>query len=444
MAQIRPFRAYRYDTTRLSPGDVLTQPYDKISPEMQQRYYDLSPDNLITIEKGKNLADDTDRNNVHTRAADKLHELIAKHALGQDAQPSIYVYEQNYRTPGHHERKTRRGFIALGHLEDYETGVVFRHEKTLSAPKADRLELLRHTKAQTGLLFMLYDDATQKLDAALEKIAATSPTVEFDDEFGVTHHLWQIIDDATIQNFVQAMADNALIIADGHHRYETALNYRDERRKQAAAQGGAADPDAPYEFAVMAFFNTRASGLTILPTHRVVRNVPNFNWAEFHRQASELFDWQEYATPNATNAQTLGKLVGDMARSAGSHSIGVYSSEGLYRLTLRRAVDLAKRFPDLAPGQRELDVVLLHGLLLEECLGITAAAVVAEQNVTYVREIEKAVGDVDAGRAQLAFLLNPVSVQTVVDLASRGEVLPQKSTDFYPKVLSGLVIYVQP
>jgi len=133
-----------------------------------------------------------------------------------------------------------------------------------------------------------------------------------------------------------------------------------------------------------------------------------------------------------------------MANSADSHSIGVYSRDGLYRLTLRRTVDLTKLFPDLAPGQRELDVVLLHGLLLEKCLGITPAAVVAEQNATYVREIEKAVEDVDSGRAQLAFLLNPVSVQTVVDLASRGEVLPQKSTDFYPKVLSGLVIYVQP
>ncbi len=454
MAQIRPFRAYRYDTRRFSPADVLTQPYDKISPEMQQRYYRLSPDNLITIEKGRILPGDTDRNNVHTRAADKLRELIAKHALVQDTQPSIYAYAQDYQAPGRPERKTRRGFIALGHLEDYEAGVVFRHEKTLSAPKADRLELLRHTKAQTGLLFMLYDDATQKLDAALEKIAATPPALEFEDEFGVTHRLWQISDESTIQTFVRAMADKALVIADGHHRYETALNYRDERRKQAAAHSGAhfgvEDPEAPYEFAMMAFFNTRASGLTILPTHRVVRNIPNFNWEKFRQQTSEFFDWQEYAPPNAknatnlTNAQSLPKLVADLAKSAESHSIGVYSTDGLYRLTLRPTVDLAKLFPDLAPGQRELDVVLLHGLLLEKCLGITAAAVVAEQNVTYVREVEKAVEDVDSGRAQLAFLLNPVSVQTVVDLASRGEVLPQKSTDFYPKVLSGLVIYVQP
>lgn len=453
MAQIRPFRAFRYDTQRFSPAHVLTQPYDKISPEMQQHYYDLSPDNLITIEKGRILPGDTDRNNVHTRAADKLRELIAKHALVQDAQPSIYAYAQDYQSPGQHERKTRRGFIALGHLEDYEAGIVFRHEKTLSAPKADRLELLRQTKAQTGLLFMLYDDLAQKLDAALEKIAATPPAVQFDDEFGVTHRLWQISDQAIIQNFVQAMADKALVIADGHHRYETALNYRDERRKQTAQPGqqsSAANPDAPYEFAMMAFFNTRASGLTILPTHRLVRNAPNFQWEKFRQQASEFFDWQQYPPPNATNAakvtnaQALAKLAADMANSADSHSIGVYSRDGLYRLTLRHTVDLAKLFPDLAPGQRELDVVLLHGLLLEKCLGITPAAVVAEQNVTYVREIEKAIEDVDSGRAQLAFLLNPVSVQTVVDLASRGEVLPQKSTDFYPKVLSGLVIYVQP
>jgi len=446
LADIHPFRAYRYDTRRKFPAEVLTQPYDKISPEMQQRYYDLSPDNLITIEKGRILPGDSDRVNVHTRAAEKLRELIAKGAVVQDAQPSIYAYAQDYRVPGQSESKTRRGFIALGRLEDYNAGVVFRHEKTLSAPKADRLELLRQTKAQTGLLFMLYDDPAQKLDAALEKIETTSPSVEFTDEFSVTHRLWKIGNPATIQTFVQVIADKKLVIADGHHRYETALNYRDERRKQASAL----DRDAPYEFAMMAFFNTRASGLTILPTHRVVRSVSDFHWNRFREQASEYFDWQEYSSARsresgkAANHASFSNYSGDMVKAASteSHSIGVYSGAGLYRLTLRPTVDLIKLFPDLAPGQRELDVVLLHSLLLEKCLGITASAVVAEQNVSYVREIEKAVEYVDSGEAQLAFLLNPVSVQKVVELATRDEVLPQKSTDFYPKLLSGLVIYL--
>jgi uncharacterized protein (DUF1015 family) len=438
LAQIHPFRAYRYDTRRVSPVNVLTQPYDKISPEMQQQYYDLSPDNLITIEKGKAFPGDSENNNVHTRAAEKLRELISKGLLVQDSVPSIYAYEQTYQAPGQDERKARRGFIALGKLEDYEAGVVFRHEKTLSAPKADRLDLLRHTHAQTGLLFMLYDDPARKIDSALEDIAASKPQVGFDDEFGVRHRLWRVDEPAMVAEFVQAMRDKALVIADGHHRYETALNYRDERRKEGRAVR--VDSGGPYEFAMMAFFNTHASGLTILPTHRVVRNVANFDWNRFCQQAGEYFDWQDYPVKHGKPDFTA--FLQDMEAGRTKHSIGLYSRAGLSCLSFRPGLDLETLLPDIAPGQRELDVVLLHRLLLEKCLGITAQAVAAEENVIYVREIEKTVYYVDRGEAQLAFLLNPVSVQKVVDLATHGEVLPQKSTDFYPKLLSGLVIYV--
>lgn len=416
---------------------MLTQPYDKISPEMQQRYYDLSPDNLITIEKGKTFAGDSSSNNVHTRAAEKLRALISKGVLAHDAELSIYAYTQEYEVPGQSESKIRRGFIALGRLEDYEANIVFRHEQTLSAPKADRLELLRHTAAQTGLLFMLYGDAAKVIDVTLEKIGATTPLIEFADEFGVSHSLWKISDAAVIREFVRAMADKSLVIADGHHRYETALNYRDERRKSA----GRVNVEAPYEFAMMAFFNTESSGLTILPTHRVIRNLVGFNWDHFRHRASEYFHWYEYPATKSQK-EVLSQFQNDMSQSGDGHPLVVYSSAGLYRLTLHSGLDLAELLPDLRSGLRELDVVLLHRLLLEKCLGITASAITAEQNVVYVREMDKALECVDLGQAQLSFLLNPVSVQKMAELALRGEVLPQKSTDFYPKLLSGLVIYL--
>ncbi len=266
MAEIHGFRAYRYDTSRVKLEDALTQPYDKISPAMQEQYYGRSPYNLIAIEKGRTLAEDSAENNVYTRAAQKMEEWIAEKILVEERAPSIYIYAQNFQVPGTPMSRTRMGFIALGRVEDYDAKVVLRHERTLSAPKADRIELLRRTRAQTGQLFMLYDDPARAIDAALEEAAGKSASFELRDEFGVTHRLWPVSDAAFLRQIQNAMAEKKLVIADGHHRYETALAYRNERR----AQAGQADPLAAHEFAMMTFVNTHSKGLVILPTHRLV------------------------------------------------------------------------------------------------------------------------------------------------------------------------------
>src|SRR5580704_5929979 len=265
MADIHPFRALRYDTNRVKLGDVLTQPYDKITAAMQERYYATSPYNLIAIEKGISHADDSSENNVYTRAGEKIKEWIAQGILTQDPEPAMYVYSQEYLVPGTHTRKVRIGFVALGRLENYDAKIVFPHERTLSAPKADRIELLRHTHVQTGQLFMLYNDPARLIDNSLDETAQKSAPQELHDEFGVTHRLWPVTDVATIRRIQSAMADKKLIIADGHHRYETALNFRDESR----AAAGVNDPYAAAEFAMMTFVNTHSRGLTILPTHRL-------------------------------------------------------------------------------------------------------------------------------------------------------------------------------
>ena len=233
MAEIQPFRAYRYDTNRVAPADVLTQPYDKISPAMQERYYAASPYNLITIEKGRALPGDSPENNVYTRAAKTVDEWIAEKILQRDAAPAIYVYSQEFEVPGTHARRERIGFIALTRVEDYDAQVVFRHERTLSAPKADRIELLRQTRAQTGQLFLLYDDPARQIDSWLEEAARAKPALELRDEYGVTHRLWPVTDPAFVARVQKAMAQKKLVIADGHHRYETALHYRDECRARA-------------------------------------------------------------------------------------------------------------------------------------------------------------------------------------------------------------------
>jgi uncharacterized protein (DUF1015 family) len=235
MAHIVPFRALRYDPQRVTPSSVVTQPYDKITPESQERYYAASPYNLVRLILGKHQPDDNDNNNVYSRAANFFGDWRRHGIFLQDAQPSIYVYAQSFTIPGTKSEVERRGFIALGKIEDYASGVVFRHEQTLAKPKADRLNLLRSTRSHFGQIFMLYND-TGEIDALL--MQDSSPTTEVTDEYGVRHRLWRVADPSLIDLVRGKMRDKKLIIADGHHRYETALNYRNERRSVDARPVG--------------------------------------------------------------------------------------------------------------------------------------------------------------------------------------------------------------
>jgi uncharacterized protein (DUF1015 family) len=444
MALVQPFRAYRYNPNLVHFEKVLTQPYDKISAAMQEQYYAADPRNLIAIEKGRSFKEDTPQNNVYTRAAATLDGWIAEHVVQQDAAPAFYAYSQEYTVPGSSLRRTRRGFIGLARLEDYSAGVIFRHEHTLSGPKADRLELLRHTRTHTGQLFMLYSEPHRQVDTVLDRAQSSQPPVtELMDEYGVIHRLWLISDPHQILSIQNAMAEQKLVIADGHHRYETSLNFRNENRTRA----GKLIPDAPYEFSMMTFINTCSEGLTILPTHRVVARLRDFSWSAVRRYLEPWFATEVLAFENDTQREaTLPTFLNLLAEKRAQRSIGVYpaphtDSRAFYLLTLRPEADIAQILPGLSPFQRELDVVLLHQGILEPALGITPHAVAAEANLSYEREAAAAIDAVDRGAAQVVFLLNPVDVALVVRVATAGEVMPQKSTDFYPKLLSGITMY---
>jgi uncharacterized protein (DUF1015 family) len=444
MAQVYPFRAFRYNPARAPFDRVLTQPYDKISPAMQEKYYGEDPHNLITVEKGRAYPGDTPQSNVYTRAAEALETWIHNQVLVQDPAPSFYAYTQEYIAPGTEERHTRRGFIGAGKLEEYSAGVVFRHEHTLSGPKADRLELLRHTKTHTGQLFMLYSDAEKRIDAILaDAESAAAPATQMRDEYGVWHRLWVIAEPQPVAAIQKAMENQKLVIADGHHRYETALNYRNERRERA----GKIDAEAPYERAMMTFVNTKSEGLLILPGHRVAAHVHDFSWSGVRRYMEPWFAAEEFMfSGSGERSEAKTKFLATLTGARAKRAIGVYPGPGMqkrafYLLTLREGVSLAQLLPNVSPLQRELDVVLLHEGILEPALGITPQAVTAEVNLTYEREAEAALEAVDSGRAQIAFLLNACDVEQVMKIATAGEVMPQKSTDFYPKLLSGITMY---
>lgn len=403
MAQIFPFQPYRYTEKAGPPETLVTQPYDKISPAMRTRYLALSPYNLVRIILGEPTTADTESNNSYTRAARHLSEWISAGILARDSEPGVFPYFQEFTVPDTGERLVRKGFIALGAVEDYAAGVVHRHEQTLSGPKQDRLQLLRHTHAHFGQIFMLYPDPAGTIDAMLDDGSRGRPLVEVTDEYGAIHRMWKIADAGAIQ---RSMADKKLVIADGHHRYETALAFRHENPALAGA-----------DRVMMTFVNMHSRGLEILATHRLVNGI---SVQGFPQSAAADFEVEEIDSP--------ARLQQAWRDHPGRTVIGAAIGNRLYTMEARGVKD-------------ELDVRILHQRILAGALGVNEEAVRDEKNIRYVRGMDSALNEARRGSAQIAFLLKPTSVEQVATTSFSGGVMPQKSTDFYPKLLSGLTIY---
>jgi uncharacterized protein (DUF1015 family) len=444
MARIYPFRAWRYNPSAVRLDDVVTQPYDKISPAMQQAYYERSPFNLVRIILGLPELFDAERGeSVYTRAARDFRAWREQAVLVQEKDPCIFAYSQRFKVPGTEVipgtevLKERRGFIALGKLHDYSEQVVFRHEQTLSKPKSDRLNLLKATHAHFGQIFMLYSDPA----ASVEKILFEDPgpaEIEVTDEYGVLHRLWRVSDPAAIRLLTTAMDDKKLIIADGHHRYETALNYSKEHAAQepAASEHSPSElPQPPYpESAVMmTLVNMDSDGLVILPTHRVVHSLAGFDPAAFAAAAKEFFTVEPL--PEADSSSYMATL----GRQQGTAFVAV-TRAGAFLLR-SKPEPIAAALAHLPERQRQLDLSHLHSIILDRLLGLDAEKVREQTNLRYLRDAAEAVDQVRRGEADVTFLTNPVSMEQLREVAFAGDVMPQKSTDFFPKLLSGLAIY---
>lgn len=409
LATVKPFRPFRYSLKAGDPAKLLTQPYDKISPQMQARYVAQSPYNLVRVILGQRCDSDTESDNVYTRAARYLEDWIREGVLVRDPAPGFYAYFQDFEVPDSGERLTRKGFIGLGKVEDYSAGIVHRHEQTLSGPKKDRLQVLRHTRAHFGQIFMVYPDREGAVDRELDAAAQGAPALDVADEYGARHRLWPITDPSRIARIQELMAPVKLLIADGHHRYETSLNYRDENPGDAAAQ-----------FTMMTFVNMYSPGLKILATHRVVRGVEGFDMEELLKKAGA---WMVH------KFDSIDPLKCALAKAKpGWVRIGVVPAG--------EAVLLERARQD-----GELDVPVLHQEILGGWLGINEEAVRDEKHIQYVRGMDAAAAEVRERGAQVAFLLEPTPIEDMARIAFAGGVMPQKSTDFYPKLLTGVTIY---
>ena len=362
---------------------------------MRERYLGASPNNLVRVILGERKPGDTDHENVYTRAAAIMNGWIASGVWTRDAEPGMFAYFQEFVVPDTGERLVRKGFIALGEVVPYSAGVVYRHEQTLSGPKVDRMELLRHTNTHFEPIFMLYPDEAGAIDAILDEAATAAPIAQVTDEYGAVHRMWKLGAGSRIQ---ELMADKRLIIADGHHRYETALGY------------GA-------DCMMMSFVNMHSAGLRILATHRLVSGVETDGFLE---AAGQDFDVAPVASLEAL--KQAWEMGGDRS------IIGAALDGKLYKLEDRVA-------------RGALDVRVLHERLLFGVLGISEQAVRDEKHIRYIRGLGAAVEEVHRGTAQIAFLLKPTTVEQVARTSFAGGVMPQKSTDFYPKLLSGMVMY---
>jgi uncharacterized protein (DUF1015 family) len=457
MARIYPFHALRYNTSMVKMEDVVTQPYDKISPEMQQRYYEASPYNLIRVILGKREPGDTEAqdflpageeaSNVYTRAAESLREWRKEGILTEEEKPALYGYSQTYAVPHSTEVRERRGFIALGHLYDYADKVVYRHEQTFPKHKSDRLALFKATRAYCEQIYMLYSDpaftAEKLIFGTKEQGEATRPAdLSIVDEYGVVHRVWKLTDPVLINLIVTAMADKKLIIADGHHRYETSVAYAKERAAQLKlplgeplnpdeklGSGRLPTPPFPEAAMMMTFVNIDAPGITILPTHRVVFGLENFKTADFLAKAEEFFT----VTPVATaDLDLLNKTEGT--------AFLIATRDG-YHLLRAKPEAVKAALAGVPARQAQLDVVQLHSILLDRILGLSQERITQLGNVHFIREADEAVDLVHQGKADVAFLIKPITMDQLRDVSLAGDVMPQKSTDFYPKLLSGLAIY---
>jgi uncharacterized protein (DUF1015 family) len=426
MANLFPIRAYRYNKRVISRLDqVFSQPYDKISLQMQEEYYRRSPHNVVHITKSleKNQDPETD----YPQAGATLQRWIEEQVLIRDSEPGIYPYYQEYKVEG--ERKIRKGFIAL--LDLQHSAGILPHERTMAEPRMDRLRLLRSTECNDDLIFMLYTDVQMVVNRILDEwVTHAAPEIEVDDDLGARHKVWAITDPAAIKKVRDAMVPEELFIADGHHRYETALNYM----KECLEKGWRAAGVESFDKRLVACFNSADEGITILPTHRLVRSLSGFDSRNFLNAARQYFDCDRISTPET--------LWSKMREERGiNHIFGFYPGDTreVHALRLKEGAKLDPLLLAHGEAYGRLDVSILHTLILDRLLGIDEAKLVAQAHVDYARDRDACLRRVDEGKYQTAFFLNPTTVEQVQRVALSGEKMPQKSTDFYPKLLTGLL-----
>ncbi len=438
MAVVAPFRALRYNPAKISSmTNVVTGPYDVINAQQQEAFYQADPFNVIRLELNKTTEADDASNNIYTRAAANLRQWMAEQVLLRDGQPAFYASETTYQDAGGQTR-TRKGYLTLLRVEDYSTGVILPHELTFTGHREDRLKLTKAAGANMSPIFALYPDEENQVYGLMEQARAAQPLADFDDHAGLRQRLYAVDDPHACQEIQRLMLDKVIFIADGHHRYETALNYRNHMRELHPGRG----PAASFNYLLTYLCSMSDPGLTVFPCHRMLPHLDGFDARDFLALAKQWFNVQEI--PIAGDAARARAQLSEALFKAGlkrpSFGLASHDSDSFYVLSLKVGVRRTGPMQSTEPALKDLDVVVLSEVILNHILGLDNNACDQLHTIKYMSIMNEALDEVASGQARAVFLLNPTKVSQVEAVANQRLVMPRKSTFFYPKVLTGLTI----
>lgn len=422
MAEIKAFKGLRFNTDRAGTIDKLCcPPYDIISEYQRRAFLQTNEHNIIRLELPKEGA------NPYATAKEVLDSWKNDGILMFEDKPALYIYEEEFTAYG--KRNSIKGLIARVKVEEFSKGIILPHEFTLSKAKEDRLNLMKATNCNFSQIYALYMDSIHHTQALLEANSQTEPVMEYTDDDNVTHRMWIVTDKTVIDDICKDFDDRKLFIADGHHRYETALNYRNYCRENGISKEGDAQ-----DYQMIFLMDMGHSGLVVFPTHRIIRDLHTFDGENILQGCRQYFD--------ITQIDDANKCEGELAKlyDNGEKAFGFYFDGKCYILKFNCKDKLAEIFPDISAELAELDVTILHTLILERIMGIDKENMANQINLTYTKKFEEAISSVDDKSAQAAFILNPTRVTQIRDVAANGEKMPQKSTYFYPKMITGMVM----
>ncbi len=418
MAQIKPFRALRYTDKAGSTATLTCPPYDIISEEQRKKFLNENPYNVIRLELPKGSS-------PYEQAGRDLGDWLNAGILKQDTDGGLYIYEEEFTAYG--QKKKVKGFICLVKLEEFSKGIILPHEETLSKAKEDRFNLMKATSCNFSQIYSLYMDEENKTMDRINALSSGRPRYEFSDG-EVTHRMWLVNDKLAVKAISDDFTDRKLYIADGHHRYETALNYRSWRRENGTADGSE-------DYVMMMLVNMENDGLVVFPTHRLINGIENFDGEKLLQSCEAYFD----VIPRENISEIPANL--DALYRQGKKAFAYYAGEDKWHLIILKDENIMEEIlPGRSEAYRGLDVSVLHSLILEKLLGIDRENMANQKNLAYTRSFEEAINAVKGGSAQCAFILNPTRVTEIRDVAAAGEKMPQKSTYFYPKLITGLTM----
>ncbi|UJS18948.1 MAG: DUF1015 domain-containing protein [Candidatus Jettenia sp.] len=432
MAIIKPFQGLRFNQDIIHDiSSVVTPPYDVISPQDQERYYQAHPNNIIRLDLGKDISGDTEKVNKYTRAAEFLNNWKKNGILKQEDAPAIYIYDQEFFFDN--RWIPRRGFIALVKLEPFDKGHIYPHEQTLSGPKIDRLKLIQACQANLSSIFALFPDENNIVDNYLSKITITKPEMDFLDDAGVKNKLWVIKEKQTIDRIVTLMGEKPLFIADGHHRYETSLTYKEQIHKERNIPRD----NLPVDYVMMMCVSMGNPGLKILPAHRLVRHLKDYRFEQLLQSIKQAFQVKLLG-----KGSRLEDCIAKLHTETENHTFVMYvgQEDTYYTLQLNNERLWEDTFANDHPEWKHLDTGILHGMIINKILGINSLDITSKDHVKYVKDETEAVTLVKSGQYQLAFFLKPTLIEQVKEIAMARKVMPPKSTYFYPKLITGIVI----